>query len=1218
MPSIDVSVLTILEALTRDRLLDLARVFAVRLRPKQRDVNRVLAEHLVDALGPERLRDVLDELGRDELRRVCSRHGLDSDSRRRADLIDIIVAAAGFDAAGAAPTSRPSTPKATSPLLADPSLPTPGSIVSARGRQWLVDAVASGTADTPRESPLVSLACLDDDDPGRELDILWNIELGARVVTPETDGLGLPARFDPPEHFGAYLHALQWSAVSAADEKLFQAPFRSGIKLMPYQLIPLMKALEMPRANLLIADDVGLGKTIEAGLVIHELVLRRQVDFVLVVCPATITLQWRDEMMRRFGLRFEVMSREFVARRRRERGFGVNPWATHNRFIVSMPLIRRPEYRDPLLAHLGARAEKGLLVVDEAHVAAPAAASRYAVDSETTRTVRELGPRFAGRLFLTATPHNGHSNSFTSLLEIIDPMRFLPGDPQRDVKALEPVMVRRLKRDLREIGHERFPRRVVVRLDVEYDKSESDTTTPAGWRITAHRHDTETDTVAPAEVVAEGLGGEAIELESSEQLARYTELAAPTTKRGRLVFVNLQKRLLSSPEAFARTLEVHARAVERRSDKTKTTHAKRHSTPPTKTASTSFLDPETYGPDEDVEAARDDELVRERSRELPTPPTDAATLLDRLRTLAQKARGRADGKTLALMAWLREHACAAVARPDADRADNAWSDRRVIVFTEYLDTLRYLHDILGHAIEHTDHGDERIMTLHGGLGDETREDVQHAFNTSPDRHPVRILLATDAAREGINLQAHCADLFHFDVPWNPSRLEQRNGRIDRTLQPEPEVRCHYFAYPERREDRVLLTLMEKVTRVQRELGSAGAVVLNEVEKRLEHGIDDTTAETIAAVDADDGTRRAEAEVGAAEARDKRLERLEKDIRRAGRRLSGSRGRLEVRPETLRGVVDVGLSLAGGRGLVPAARQAQADDGHQTWTLPELDSSWDVTLDTLRPPRRRDETFRDWRKHPPRSVTFEPLATLTAEVEQLHLGHPLVRRVLDRFLAQGYGAHDLTRVGAALLPDVSVSFVVAYARLTLFGRGAVRLHDEIIAIPADWAPTDDASLTPCPDAARAAKLRESAERALTTGGRLPPPKILDRIRPRTPLVFAELWPALEGEADARATDAENGLRQRARKESEDLKRLLDRQRDALDRIETMLSQGELFETGDRREKLQLTADLERLRARRHQIPLELEHEPAAIESLYEVRLRRVQPVGLLVAWPEDMT
>lgn len=178
-------------------------------------------------------------------------------------------------------------------------------------------------------------SCLDDDNQGRALSVLWELEFGAHVHRPDAHGLGQINQMDEPRRFGAYLSTLKWNSVTATDNRLFQASFRAGIALKSYQLVPLLKALELPRANLFIADDVGLGKTIEAGLVLSELTLRQCVDFALVVCPAGVTLQWRDEMQRRFGVRFEMMSRAFVARRRKERGFGVNPWATHARFIVS-------------------------------------------------------------------------------------------------------------------------------------------------------------------------------------------------------------------------------------------------------------------------------------------------------------------------------------------------------------------------------------------------------------------------------------------------------------------------------------------------------------------------------------------------------------------------------------------------------------------------------------------------------------------------------------------------------------------------------------------------------------------------------------------------------------------------------------------------------------------------------------------------------------------
>jgi hypothetical protein len=241
--------------------------------------------------------------------------------------------------------------------------------VQVRQRQYLVEKI------DPGERGLIHLVCLDDDAQGRSLQVIWELELGARVLRPESMGLGPVSSVDEPRTFAAYYHALKWSCVSATDARLFQSPFRAGIKIMNHQLTALKKALELPRVNLFIADDVGLGKTIEAGLVLQELVLRQRVDFVVIVCPASVLLQWRDEMDKRFGLGFEVYNRAFVQRRRQDRGFGVNPWGTHNRFIISYQTLRRPEYRDPLLAALGDQAKKSLLIMDEAHTAAPSSSS---------------------------------------------------------------------------------------------------------------------------------------------------------------------------------------------------------------------------------------------------------------------------------------------------------------------------------------------------------------------------------------------------------------------------------------------------------------------------------------------------------------------------------------------------------------------------------------------------------------------------------------------------------------------------------------------------------------------------------------------------------------------------------------------------------------------------------------------------------------------------
>ena len=997
------------------------------------------------------------------------------------------------------------------------------------------------------------------------------------------------------------MHAIKWSAVSAADATRFQAPFRAGIKLMAHQLTPLMKALELPRANLFIADDVGLGKTIEAGLVLQELLLRQQVSFVLIVCPASVCLQWQGEMQRRFGLRFEVMTRQLVAYRRQDRGFGTNAWSTYNRFIVSHALVRRPEHRDPLLQHLGERANKGLLILDEAHVAAPASASKYATDTDITRTIRDLAPRFDNRLFLSATPHNGHSNSFSALLEILDPVRFTRGVPVEGKRDLEPIMVRRLKRDLRQLGFERFPRRLLVQLALRNAGS--------AWRVERTTYDAETgDESKP--VASDLAEGPPTELDLATMLQRYTELCAPASGHGRLPYIQLQQRLLSSPEAFARTLEAHAQGLAKRGGVVAAPVQKALALAPRAEGRVALEDPETYGDSDEALAEESDARVRQASAELPSPTTEARALLSDMRALAEKARREPDAKTRALLAWIREHLCPAAGVPDDKRASLCWSPRRVIIFTEWADTKRYLVELLTAAIAHTDDAEHRILQFHGGMGDDTRDEVQRAFNTTPEHHPVRILVATDAAREGVNLQAHCADLFHIDIPWNPARLEQRNGRIDRTLQPADEVRCHHFVYPDRAEDHVLATVVRKIATVQRELGSLGAVLLNQLERELEGGITGKTRAAVDKIGADAKTATVDAELeGSAD-----LEAVRAEVERAGKRLEASRRTLEVEPESLRGVVEIGLALAGAKALTPSA---PTSDDRPTYTLPSLDRTWEVTLDSLRPPRGRLEAFWEWRRHAPRPVTFHPLTRLSEDAEQLHLAHPFVKRILDRFLAQGFGAHDLTRVTAVVAPDENVVRVVVYARFTLFGPGAARLHDQLVPVAAAWS--GEASETrPYKDRATAASTITSTEKLLAAGARAPNAIISARIQANADALFRALWPDLQAEADALAVEARGGLAQRARRESDDLRGLLERQRLAIDKAEARLRQPDLFNVQEKEQKRQVDLDLRHLERRRAQAATELVSEPAAIESLYEVRMSRLVPVGLVVAWPESMT
>jgi hypothetical protein len=342
-------------------------------------------------------------------------------------------------------------------------LPVLGQIARVRQRLYLVEGIAQ--APTANESSLVRLSCVDDDAQGQPLEVLWENEIDAEPLNAEAWDAIAKRGFDEPKLFSAYLHTLRWNCVTATDPRLFQSPFRAGIRLDAYQLEPLRKALLLPRVNLFIADDVGLGKTIEAGLIARELLLRKKVREIVVSCPPSMLLQWKEELESRFGLVFEILDKEYMKRVRRERGFGVNPWTTHSRFLISHRLLIDESYTGPMLDWLRDFRPGTLLILDEAHHAAPSSGQRYAIDSQTTRAVQELAKRFEHRLFLSATPHNGHSNSFSALLEILDPQRFCRGVPAKQ-KMLEDVMVRRLKEDIRSIQGG-FAIRKVVQIDIE-------------------------------------------------------------------------------------------------------------------------------------------------------------------------------------------------------------------------------------------------------------------------------------------------------------------------------------------------------------------------------------------------------------------------------------------------------------------------------------------------------------------------------------------------------------------------------------------------------------------------------------------------------------------------------------------------------------------------------------------------------------------------------
>ncbi len=182
--------------------------------------------------------------------------------------------------------------------------PERGELVQVRSRRWLVEDLRY----TDDERAIVALACADDDAQGEELEVFWDYEIDRRILMEEGWADLASRGFDDPRQFAAFLNTLKWNTVTATEPNLFQAPFRAGITIDAYQMEPLRKALRLPRVNLFIADDTGLGKTIEAGLIARELLLRKKAKTIVVAAPPSVLEQWKLVRNVQPGAVFSIMS----------------------------------------------------------------------------------------------------------------------------------------------------------------------------------------------------------------------------------------------------------------------------------------------------------------------------------------------------------------------------------------------------------------------------------------------------------------------------------------------------------------------------------------------------------------------------------------------------------------------------------------------------------------------------------------------------------------------------------------------------------------------------------------------------------------------------------------------------------------------------------------------------------------------------------------------
>lgn len=1048
------------------------------------------------------------------------------------------------------------------------SPPEVGQMVKVRGGMYIVTDVKASekkletSGSITPDYHVVDLTSLMDDALGEELSVIWQIEAGARVFEnielPEGKG------FDEPKKMEAFLNAVRWGASSNADRALIQAPFRCGVSREPYQLDPLVRAVSMPRVNLLIADDVGLGKTIETGLVLQEMIFRHRVHTALIVCPASLQVQWQEQMRDKFGLEFHIVDSELVRTLRRKRGIRSNPWSHFPRLITSIDYLKRDKSLQAIRELLPPGGEPtfprriDMLIVDEAHIVAPSSTGKYAIDSKRTRAIRMIAPHSEHKLFLTATPHNGYLESFTALLELLDNQRFTRGIKPTS-EQLKAIMIRRLKTDLKDEidGEAIFPERLLKEILVDYTDEEK---------------------------------------EIHHSLNEYARLRKQrmTSQQGKylieFIYLLIKKRLFSSPQAFLNTVETHIETLKKKPE----TKTKR------KMPSVSFLKQE-FEAIEEGEFANDSEYLALMDEQIENATSlfdqlseEELNILEKMKTWGTRASAAGDSKSKHLINWLKKNI----------RPGGKWSDERVIIFTEYKDTLYWLMGLLEREGFFKK---DRVMVIEGGMDSRKREEIKAAFQARPQDSKVRILLATDAASEGIDLQNHCHRLIHYEVPWNPNRMEQRNGRIDRHGQRfRPEIYNFVAAGYESSSQQagtleadldLFRRLVYKVENIREDLGKVGPVLSRQFVACM-------TGER-----QDFNTSVAEDEAKPTKAMLKVEENIKDKIRELAAKLRDSEKQLQISPETIKSVVECGLELAGQPTLIETKLEGVWPDNKgrykqcPIYKLPDLNRQWVRCKEGLTHPHTRQE----------RPITFEPSVIKGRDdVVLVHLNHRLVQMCLRLLRAEVWSQDaKLNRMSACLVPDneLEAPAIMAFARLVVIGGNKERLHEEIIMAGGYLR---EGRFNQIPTETEKYKLLEHAIQVLPGEGRQ------ERLISAWDKHKKAVARALQSRQNSRLKGGLLGtIESKCKRDIKDVEAIMDELKKS---IEEQLNQGPQqlmiqFEELNLDEQEQLNVDISNLKRRLERIPIEKKQEVKAIEQRYSNPQARLFPVGVMWFVPE---
>jgi superfamily II DNA or RNA helicase len=599
------------------------------------------------------------------------------------------------------------------------STPAPGARVIVRDAEWLVRSIKRASSG----AQVFEAVGISDFIKGKVGQFITELETDLTVLDPKHTALVV-------DESSGYRRSLLFIEAhlrqTAPTDPSLYVGHRAAMDVLPFQLDPALKALKMPRQRLLIADAVGLGKTLEAGILVSELMRRGRARRILVVTTKSMLVQFQKEFWTRFTIPLVRLDSIGLQRIRTRIPGNHNPFHYYDRAIISVDTLKQDrEYRTYIET-----ADWDVIIIDECHNVARRGRGRES--SLRSQLATRLATRSDTLILLSATPHDGRPESFASLMNMLDPTA-IANESDYSKDDIRDLYLRRFKKDVADQLSKHFPERQVLAVDA---------------------------LASP------------VEERAFNQLNQITLAKIDAHRQaGTLFKTTLLKSLLSSPMACLQTLQSRLRNLEKKS------------------FLSSNLQPDDYGAD--LAELRQLEAVITA-----ITPKDFAKYQTLLQLITQADNGGFN--------WHGQ-----------DSGD------RLVIFTERLETMAFLAKQLKQDLKLPA---SAIATLEGGMADVEQMKVIEEFGR--DGAPLRLLIATDVASEGINLHYLCHRLIHFDIPWSLMVLQQRNGRIDRYGQEhQPQIRYLLSRSQHPRMDeveRIIRVLLDKDEQAVRNIGDPSA------------------------------------------------------------------------------------------------------------------------------------------------------------------------------------------------------------------------------------------------------------------------------------------------------------------------------------------------------------------------------------------------------------